>query len=82
MGARRGAQVEEFRKAAQFRQAPYYTTQNVLVMMGQRDGYHDASVWFGNIDKLLSSVSLSSSLISPWCLVVSLLLTDSVRNAF
>ncbi|XP_063836054.1 lysosomal alpha-mannosidase-like [Ostrinia nubilalis] len=49
--------VNVFLQSVQFRQAPYYTTRNVMVMMGQRWGYYDASVWFANIDKLIGSLN-------------------------
>ncbi|XP_059047335.1 lysosomal alpha-mannosidase-like [Achroia grisella] len=49
--------VNAFFKSALHRQAPYYTTNNIMVVMGQRLGYFDASVWFNNIDKLIDHVN-------------------------
>ncbi|CAD0207116.1 unnamed protein product [Chrysodeixis includens] len=53
--------VNLFIKHMNQRQAPYYTTRNVLVIMGQRLGYHDAPIWFANIDKLISLVNSKQS---------------------
>ena len=47
-------QVDVFMQQMLKRQSPYYTTKHVMVMMGQRFGYHDAAVWFANVDKLIS----------------------------
>ncbi|KAL0858611.1 hypothetical protein ABMA27_012445 [Loxostege sticticalis] len=49
--------VNLFIKSVKYRQAPYYTTNNVMVIMGQRWGYYDASIWFANIDKLMTHVN-------------------------
>ncbi|CAH0404172.1 unnamed protein product [Chilo suppressalis] len=54
--------VDEFVRLSQIRQAPYYTTKHIMVVMGMRDGYHDASVWFSNIDKLIQFVSSPNNL--------------------
>ncbi|PZC70927.1 hypothetical protein B5X24_HaOG214601 [Helicoverpa armigera] len=43
------------------RQSPYYTTRNVMVVMGTRLGYHDANTWFDNIDKLIANVNSRQS---------------------
>ncbi|KAM3955078.1 lysosomal alpha-mannosidase [Aphomia sociella] len=45
--------LDVFFKNVLHRQAPYYSTNNLMMMMGQRLGYYDASVWFANIDKLI-----------------------------
>ncbi|CAG9790669.1 unnamed protein product [Diatraea saccharalis] len=49
--------VDEFVRISQVRQAPYYSTKHIMVVMGMRDGYHDASVWFRNIDKLVYALN-------------------------
>ncbi|KAJ8705046.1 hypothetical protein PYW08_012366 [Mythimna loreyi] len=49
--------VESFMQQMLKRQSPYYTTKNVMVMMGQRYGYFDAGVWFANVDKLIMRVN-------------------------
>ncbi|KAL4717575.1 hypothetical protein ACJJTC_000724, partial [Scirpophaga incertulas] len=49
--------IEEFAKSMNYRQAPHYKTRNVMVMMGQRYGYYDASIWFQNVDNLIYSVN-------------------------
>ncbi|XP_028032101.1 lysosomal alpha-mannosidase-like [Bombyx mandarina] len=52
--------VDLFIKSILHRQAPYYSTRNVMVMMGQRFGYYDASIWFANVDKLINEVNKKS----------------------
>ncbi|XP_075991383.1 lysosomal alpha-mannosidase-like [Anticarsia gemmatalis] len=49
--------VAEFVKQVQRRQAPYYTSKHVMVIMGTRFGYHDAKHWFANTDKLIYGVN-------------------------
>ncbi|XP_026747566.1 lysosomal alpha-mannosidase-like [Trichoplusia ni] len=55
--------INLFIKHMNQRQAPYYTTRNVMVIMGQRLGYHDAPVWFANVDKLISLVNAKQTAI-------------------
>ncbi|CAH0698345.1 unnamed protein product [Spodoptera exigua] len=49
--------VKEFLSQIHQRQSPYYTTKNVMVVMGARYAYHDAPIWFANIDKLIANVN-------------------------
>ncbi|XP_072947020.1 lysosomal alpha-mannosidase-like [Epargyreus clarus] len=50
-----------FLESVLHRQAPHYTTQNIMVMMGHRFGYHDAALWFTNVDKLINAVNMKSN---------------------
>ncbi|XP_046975975.1 lysosomal alpha-mannosidase-like [Vanessa cardui] len=49
--------VELFVRSIRDRQAPSYSTKQVLVMMGKRLGYFNAKIWFENIDKLINNVN-------------------------
>ncbi|XP_053622744.1 lysosomal alpha-mannosidase-like [Plodia interpunctella] len=53
--------VKEFIEVASHRQGPYYTTRNIMIVMGQRFGYFDAGAWFSNIDKLIKHVNIKSA---------------------
>ncbi|CAH2083586.1 unnamed protein product [Euphydryas editha] len=49
--------VDLFIDSIVHRQAPSYSTNQVLVVMGQRMGYFNAKIWFDNIDKLIDHVN-------------------------
>ncbi|CAH0730852.1 unnamed protein product, partial [Brenthis ino] len=46
-----------FIDAIRYRQAPYYNTRQVMVVLGQRMGYFNARIWYENIDKLIFYVN-------------------------
>ncbi|CAF4942856.1 unnamed protein product [Pieris macdunnoughi] len=49
--------VNLFISLMKFRQAPYYKTKHILVMMGSRNGYYSARTWFRNIDALIAAAN-------------------------
>ncbi|CAB3252235.1 unnamed protein product [Arctia plantaginis] len=49
--------IQAFKKQILEHQSPFYTTNNVMVVMGQKMGYHDAKIWFTNIDTLIRSIN-------------------------
>ncbi|CAG4969461.1 unnamed protein product [Colias eurytheme] len=52
--------VDVFIEQIRYRQSPFYTTNHIMVMMGQMFGYHSAKMWFENIDVLIHSVNEKS----------------------
>ncbi|KAJ0184385.1 hypothetical protein K1T71_000808 [Dendrolimus kikuchii] len=49
--------VKIFIESMLHRQSPNYITKNVMVIMGSRFAYHDAGVWFRNIEQLIDHVN-------------------------
>ncbi|XP_045526791.1 lysosomal alpha-mannosidase-like [Pieris brassicae] len=49
--------VNLFISLMKFRQAPYYKTKHILVMMGSRNGYYSARTWFRNIEALIAAAN-------------------------